>query len=138
MQLKDFYYNDKHEAGSQMQIKLPNGDDSGEWLQVRGPDCDEAIKAARAYNAAVRAIDVSLEDLAEACRAKEDFTEWNELRNYKLEEINRQLSVALVTGWSFDDAFSPEDFAELLHQYRGLAPQVATFHLKSRDTLNAK
>lgn len=138
MNLKDFYYADKHEAGSRMPIMLPSGEDSGEWLQVRGPDCDESIQAARAYSAALRAIDASLEELAEACEKKNNYTEWNEKRNYQLEDLNRQLAVNLVTGWSFDDTFSPEAFAELLRQYRGLAPQVAEHHTKSRDALNAK
>lgn len=138
MQLKDFYYADKHAVGSKMPILLPSGEDSGEWLQVRGPDCDESIRAARAYSAAVRAIDASLEELAEACKAKDDYTEWNEQRNYKLEDLNRQLAADLVIGWSFEDTFTPEALAELLRQYRGLAPQVATFHTKSRDALNAK
>lgn len=138
MQLKDFYYADKHAVGSKMPILLPSGEDSGEWLQVRGPDCDESIRAARAYSAVVRSIDASLEELAEACKAKDDYTEWNEQRNYKLEDLNRQLAADLVIGWSFEDTFTPEALAELLRQYRGLAPQVATFHTKSRDALNAK
>lgn len=138
MKLKDFYFADKHEAGSRMPIMLPNGEDSGEWLQVRGPDCDVSIEAGRAYTAAVRAVDASLEELEAACKAKDNYTEWNEKRNIQVESLNRDLAVELVTGWSFDEEFSREGFAELLRQYRGLAPQVATFHTRIREELNAK
>lgn len=138
MKLKDFYFADKHEAGSRMPILLPNGEDSGEWLQVRGPDCDASIEAGRAYKAAVRAVDASLEELEAACKAKGDYTEWNEERNIRVESLNRDLAAELVTGWSFDEKFSSKAFAELLRQYRRLALQVAEFHIQSRDELNAK
>lgn len=138
MNLKDFYFADKHEAGSRMPIKLPSGGDSGEWLQVRGPDCDAAIKAARAYVSALRAIDASLEELEAACKAKDNYTEWNEQRSIKVEDLNRQYASELVTGWSFDDAFSTEALAELLQQFRGLSLQVVEHHTKSKEALDAK
>jgi hypothetical protein len=88
MQLKDFYFADRHAVGSRMAIMLPDGTDSGEWLQVRGPDCDESVQAGRAYTAALRAIDAGLEDIEAECKAKEDYTVWNERRSYLIEDIN--------------------------------------------------
>lgn len=143
MRLEDFYFADKHEAGSRMPIMLPSGKDSGEWLQVRGPDCDEAIKAGRAYTMAIRELDDRLSALEAKCKAKDDYTEWNEQRGWAIEPLNKQLAVALVTGWSFDNDGVPQPFTAaafeaLLNQVRGLAEQVSAHHVKSRDELNAK
>lgn len=138
MNLKDFYFADKHAAGTRMPIMLPDGKDSGEWLQVRGPDCDESIQAGRAYAMAIQELDDSMAELEAKCRAKDDFTEWNTKRNWAVEPLNKQLAAALVTGWSITEPFSPEAFTELLRQFRGLAEQVSAHHVKSRDELNAK
>lgn len=142
MRLEDFYFADKHEAGTRMPIMLPSGEDSGEWLQVRGPDCDEAIKAGRAYTAAIRHLNDELAELEAKCKAKEDFSEYNDRHGWAVEDLNKQLALALVTGWSTskenDQPFSKEAFAALLNQFRGLAEQVSAHHVKSRATLNAK
>ena len=138
MKLKDFYFADRHETGSRMPILLPDGTDSGEWLQVRGPDCDEAIQAGRAYTLAIQALDDSLTDVEAKCKDKEDFTEWNVKRSWGVEPLNKQLAAALVTGWSMDETFTAAAFTELLDQFRGLAEQVSAHHIKSRDELNAK
>lgn len=144
MKLEDFYFADKHEAGSRMPIMLPNGEDSGEWLQVRGPDCDESISAGRAYTAAVRAVDNELEALEKACAAKENWAEYNDQRGYRVEDLNRQLAVKLVTGWSFThedgtpEPFTTEAFLKLLSKFRELTTQVNDHHIKSRAELNAK
>lgn len=138
MKLEDFYFADKHEAGLQMPILLPNKEDSGEWLQVRGPDCDASISAGRAYTAAIRAVDNELAELEKTCAAKENWAEYNDLRGYKVEDLNRQLAVKLVTGWSLDEPFSEEALASLLNQFRELATQINEFHTKIRAELNAK
>lgn len=138
MQLKDFYYADRHAEGTQMPIMLPSGEDSGEWLQVRGPDCDESIKSGRAYTAAIRRLNDSLSELEAKCKAKEDYSEYNDQHGYAVENLNKELAVDLVTGWSFDEPFTKEAFDTLLSQFRGLAEQVSAHHVKSRATLNAK
>lgn len=138
MKLEDFYFADKHEAGLQMPILLPNKEDSGEWLQVRGPDCDASIAAGRAYTAAIRAVDNELVELEKACAAKDNWAEYNDQRGYKVEDLNRQLAVKLVTGWSLDEPFSEEALAALLLQFRELATQINEFHTKIRAELNAK
>lgn len=138
MNLKDFYFADRHAEGSRMPIMLPNGEDSGEWLQVIGPDCDAAVQAGRAYTMAVQELDDSLADIEAKCKAKDDFSEWNVKRNWDVEPLNKQFAAALVTGWSMDEPFTAEAFSVLLDQFRGLAEQVSAHHIKSRDELNAK
>lgn len=138
MKLEDFYFADKHEAGLQMPILLPNKEDSGGWLQVRGPDCDASIAAGRAYTAAIRAVDNELAEVEKACAAKDNWAEYNDLRGYKVEYLNRQLAVKLVTGWSLDEPFSEDALASLLNQFRELATQINEFHTKIRAELNAK
>lgn len=138
--LRDFYFADKHEKGSRMAIMLPSGADSGEWLQVMGPDCDASIKAGRAYTSCYRAVMAEPEMVAldAECKAKDNWTEYNEIINWRTEELNKQLAAEIVTGWSFDEPFSKEALMELLNQYRGLAEAVAKHHADSRAELSAK
>lgn len=138
MKLSDFYFADKNEAGTLMPILLPSGEDSGEWLQVIGPDCDAAIKAGRAYTTAYRRLQDSLSALDAQCKEKGDWTEYNEQLNYGVEPLNIALAGELVTAWSFDDAFSKEAVVTLLKQYRGLAEAVAKHHAASREELAKK
>lgn len=138
MKLSDFYFADRHAAGTKMPILLPSGEDSGEWLQVMGPDCDAAIMAGRAYAAAYRAHQDELAPLEAKCKAKEDWTEYNEQINYRAEDLNKQLAEEIVIGWSFSDPFSKEALRELLVQYRGLAQAVGKHHAESRAVLSAK
>ena len=70
MKLSDFYFAEKHQKGTVMPIPLPNGKDSGEWLQVVGPDCDAAVRAGRAYTRAVYALKDSLSELDDQCKEK--------------------------------------------------------------------
>lgn len=138
MNLKDFYFADRHAEGSRMLILLPNGEDSGEWLQVIGPDCDIAVQAGRAYTAAIRKMDEDLLPLEKECESLGKYAKYNDQRGYFVEDLNTQLAQELVIGWSFDDEFSKEAFAELLKQYRGLAMAVTEHHIKSREQLSVK
>lgn len=138
MKLTDFYFADRHAEGTEMQILLPSGKESGEWLRVMGPDCDAAVQAGRAYTSAVRKLDDDLRPLEKECEAVENFAKYNDERSYRLEDLNTQLSAELVTGWSFDDEFSKEALLKLLSQYRGLAGAVVKHHVDSREELSAK
>lgn len=138
MKLTDFYYADRHSVGSRMAILLPSGEDSGEWLQVLGPDCNQSIKAGRAYTAAVRAIDESLVPLEKECEALGNYARYNDAREYQLEDISHQFAAEVVVGWSFDEEFTKEAFTTLLTQYRALAEAVVTYHLSSREALAVK
>lgn len=138
MKLSDFYFADRHAEGTRMSIMLPSGEDSGEWLQVIGPDCDAAIQAGRAYTAAVRKVDDDLLPLEKECEAIKNYAKYNDQRGYLIEDLNRQLAEKLVIGWSFTDPFTPENLAHLLRQYRGLAEAIAKHHTESREALSAK
>lgn len=138
MNLKDFYFADRHAEGSRMPILLPNGEESGEWLQVIGPDCDTAVQAGRAYTAAIRKLDEDLLPLEKECEALGNYAKYNDQRSYRVEDLNKQLAQELVIGWSFDDEFSKEALAELINQYRSLALAVAEHHTKSREQLSVK
>lgn len=138
MKLSDFYFADRHAEGTKMPILLPSGKESGEWLQVLGPDCDASIQAGRAYTAAVRKVDDDLRPLEKECEAIENYAKYNDERGYRLEELNKQLSAELVIGWSLDDEFTKEALLTLLSQYRGLAAAVAQHHVDSRKELSAK
>ncbi|ELT9219050.1 hypothetical protein SAY60_002877 [Salmonella enterica] len=138
MKLKDFYFADRHAEGSRMPILLPNGEDSGEWLQVIGPDCDAAVQAGRAYTAAIRRLDEELLPLEKECEALGNYAKYNDQRSYRVEDLNNQLAQELVIGWSMDDEFSKEALAKLIKQYRGLSMAVAEHHTKSREALSVK
>lgn len=138
MKLSDFYFKQKHESGTKMPILLPSGEDSGEWLQVLGPDCDESIKHGRAYTLAYRQVARELEELEAKCKEIEDFTEYNAVLSDRMIDLNIELALGVVTGWSFDEEFSQEALLGLLEQYSGLADAIAKHHADSRATLSAK
>lgn len=138
MELKDFYFEDKAQTGARMPILLPDGTDSGEWLNIVGPEADAAVKAGRAFLFAYRAKVAELEPLQKKCKKQEDFTEYNVLLNDACTELNRQLAAEIVNGWSFDEPFSKEALENLLKQYRTLGNQVADFNAKQRKQLQEK
>jgi hypothetical protein len=138
MELKDFFYADKHAAGTVMPIPLPSGEDSGEWLRVIGPACDEGVKAGRDYSRAYQAIREQLAPLDAKGKELNDWTEYNTEMNWKADELNDALALAVVTGWSMDDEFSKEALAELLKQFKGLGTVVAKHYHESRKSLAEK
>lgn len=138
MNLKDFFYADKHAAGTVMAIPLPSGADSGETLRVLGPACDAGVKAARDYARAYSAAKEELAQLEVKCAAKNDWTEYNTEMNWRADELNDILASAVVIGWSLDDEFSPAAVAELMQQYKGLSTYVAKHFHDSRKSLLEK
>lgn len=138
MKLSDFYFADRHASGVDMPILLPNGEPSGETLRVMGPDCDASIQAGRAYTAAIRQMDEGLAPLAKECEELDNWAKLNDQRGYLVENLNKQLAIELVTGWSMDDEFNKEALAELFRQYRGLSEEVLKFHASSRAILAEK
>lgn len=138
MNLKDFFYADKHAAGTVMAIPLPSGADSGETLRVLGPACDAGVKAARDYARAYSAAKEELAPLEVKCAAKNDWTEYNAELNWLADELNDALAAEIVIGWSLDDEFSKEAVAELMKQYKGLSTYVAQHFQDSRKSLLEK
>lgn len=139
LSLKDFYYADKHAEGSRMAIILPSGEDSSEWLTVRGPDCDESIQAQRAYSRALFALDESMLEMKVQSEASGNFFEYNVQQRDAIKELNIQLACEIVTDWSFDDKpYSKEALTELLHQCPMLTDQISDYHHASREKINQK
>lgn len=138
MELKDFFFADKHAAGTVMPIPLPNGEDSGEWLRVIGPACDDGVKAGRDYSRAYTAIREELAPLDTKCKEMNDWSSYNAEMNWKADELNDALAVATVIGWSFDEPFSKDALQKLLSEYKGLGTVVAKHFNDSRKSLAEK
>lgn len=138
MQLKDFFFADKHAAGTVMPIPLPNGEDSGEWLRVVGPASDVGVQAGRDYHRAYFAVKEELAPLDAECKEKNDWTRYNAEYNWRADELNDALAVAVVTGWSFDEPFSKDALQKLLNEYKGLGTIVAKHFNDSRKSLSEK
>lgn len=138
MELKDFFFADKHAAGTVMPIPLPNGEDSGEWLRVIGPACDDGVKAGRDYSRAYTAIREELAPLDARCKEMNDWSSYNAEMNWKADELNDALAVATVIGWSFDEPFSKDALKKLLNEYKGLGTVVAKHFNDSRKSLAEK
>jgi hypothetical protein len=132
MELRDFYFEDKAQVGEHMPILLPDGSDSGEWLNVISPSADAAVKAGRAFLFAYQAKAEELEQY------KEDKTKYAVLMGDACTDLNRQLAVEIVNGWSFTEPFTKEGFQELLSQYSALGNMVADFQSKQRRILQEK
>ena len=138
MKLSDFYFEEKALVGKKMPILLPNGEDSGEWLNVVNPDADAAVKAGRAFIIAYRRGLARFEELEKAAKETGDYTEYNMAVNELAEDLNRQLAAEVVNGWSFDEPFSKDAFNKLLDQFKALGTQVAAFHNAERKALQEK
>lgn len=138
MELKDFFFADKHAAGTVMPIPLPNGEDSGEWLRVIGPACDDGVKAGRDYSRAYTAIREELAPLDAKCKEMNDWSSYNAEMNWKADALNDALAVATVIGWSFDEPFSKDALQKLLNEYKGLGTMVAKHFNDSRKSLAEK
>jgi len=138
MTLADFAYADKQAAGTIMQIPLPSGDDSGEWLRVVGPYCDQGVTAARDYARAFTALRDEMAPLDAECAEKQDWTRYNTEMNWRTDELNDALAAAVVIGWSLDDEFTPGNLTELLKQYKGLSTYIAKHFQESRKALLEK
>lgn len=138
MELKDFFFADKHAAGTLMPIPLPNGEDSGEWLRVIGPASDDGVKAGREYHRAYFAVKEELAPLDAECKEKNDWTRYNAEYNWRADELNDALALAVVTEWSFDEPFSKEALRTLLTEYKGLGTVVAKHFNDSRKSLMEK
>lgn len=138
MELKDFFFADKHAAGTIMPIPLPNGEDSGEWLRVIGPACDDGVKAGRDYARAYTAIREELAPLDAKCKEMSYWSSYNAEMNWKADELNDALAVATVIGWSFDEPFSKDALQKLLNEYKGLGTVVAKHFNDSRKSLAEK
>lgn len=138
MKLSDFYFEDKAQIGNRMPILLPDGTDSGEWLNVIAPEADAAVKAGRAFLFAYRAKVAELKPLEAKAKKNKDFLEYNETINAACAGLNNELAAEVVNGWSFDEPFSKEALRELLNQYRTLGTAVSKFHNEQRQELEAK
>lgn len=138
MELKDFFFADKHAAGTVMPIPLPNGEDSGEWLRVIGPACDDGVKAGRDYSRAYTAVREELTPLDTKCKEINDWSSYNAEMNWKADELNDALAIATVIGWSFDEPFSKDALKKLLNEYKGLGTMVAKHFNDSRKSLAEK
>jgi hypothetical protein len=138
MKLSDFYYADRHAEGTVMPIPLPSGVDSGEWLRVLGPACDQAVKAGRTYARGYQLIREELAPLEASCAERRDWTRYNAEMNWLADELNDALALDIVIGWSMSDEFTREALAELLRQYKGLSTLIAKHHHESREALAGK
>ena len=138
MDLQDFFFSSKHAAGTVMPIPLPDGEDSGEWLRVIGPACDDGVNAGRNYSRAYNAILEELSSLDEQCKVKNNWTRYNAEMNWRADELNDVLAAAIVIDWSFDEPFTKERLANLLKEYKGLSTIIAKHFHDSRKSLQEK
>lgn len=138
MKLSDFYYEAEAEKGARMPIPLKDGTDSGEWLNVVSPEADVAVKAMRAFTLAYRAVLGKLKPLRDKCEEMKDFSEYNLKMEDAATDLNRQLAIELVNGWSLDDEFNKENLNTLLTQYKRLAELVVVFHNEQLRQLQEK
>lgn len=138
MELKNFFFADKHAAGTVMPIPLPSGTDSGEWLRVIGPACDEGVKAGRDYARAYQAIKDELSPIDKECETKKDWSRYNAEMNWRAEELNDVLAATVVIDWSFTEPFSKEALVALLQQYKGLSTLIAKHFHDSKAELAGK
>lgn len=138
LSLADFNFKGKHAAGVQMPILLPSGQDSGEWLTVRGPECDESQMAQREYTRLLFALEDELAPLKAESEVKQNFFDYNNKKSDATKELNAAFVCDVVVGWSLTEEFSKEELLNLLDGFPALMDQVSAFHGKLTTDLEAK
>jgi len=106
MKKEDFYTVPKANAGIKLPLLKEDGSDSGQWLLVRGTDSDAFRKS-------------SFESSQAVSKLPEDMDDWE--RSRAIDEVILNDLVALVAGWSFKEACTPDAVREFLQN----APQIA-------------
>ena len=131
MKLSDFYFEEKALAGKKMPILLPNGEDSGEWLNVVSPDADVAGKAGRAFIIAYRRGLARFEELEKAAKKSGDYTEYNLAVNELAEDLNRQLAAEVVNGFVVvcwpENTYLPPKFVFKASIRAPISPSISLF-----------
>jgi len=98
-------------TGVRVPIRLPNGDESDEWLNVLGIDSDQWREA---YAEAKRAA-ITIATLGKDENGKEA-PEARDVRRKALREEELKLDASLVSGWSFQEECTRETVIELLRE----------------------
>lgn len=112
MDMTAFYTRDKANAGATLPLSLPDGTKTDDYLIVRGVDSDHFRDAdAKAKREIVQAAAIK-DEAAKAAR---------------LREIQVDVLVALVAGWSLADEFTPGNVRALLSEAPQIADAVNTF-----------
>ena len=136
--LSDFNFRGKHSSGLKMPIKLPSGEDTGEWLNVRGPQCDESLQVSREYNRLLYALEDELKPLEDEAEAKGNFFEYNTAHQDAVKEMNIAYMMEIITGWSMDNEFNNDSLLEFLTGWPEIMDQVYEFHHSLKTDLEAK
>ena len=110
--LSDFMTKDKNETATKMAL-MYDGNDTGCYLMVKGIDA-KSIQRARIT------AQVGYADAAEKSETIKDKIERAEFERNEKEQIEIDLAVSLIDGWSFDD-YEPENVVKLFAQNQGLA-----------------
>ncbi len=111
MKPSDFFTRAKANEGERMQLSLPDGTATDEWLLIRGVDSDEFRTALDEFRRELLGV-ASIKDEAE--------------KTAKTEQARLQLNAALVIGWSFED-FSEDTLLEFLRESPYIAAEVDRF-----------
>ena len=104
--MSDFYTRSKANAGIKIDLSLPSGEATADFIIIRGVDSDE-----------FRATDTRARRNLLSIVSMEDDTAREEL----LRKSHLDIQVSLVIDWSFDDECTPENIRQLFVE----APQIA-------------
>lgn len=110
--LSDFMTKDKNETATEMKL-MYDGNDTGCYLMVKGIDA-KSIQRARIT------AQVGYADAAEKSELIKDKIDRAEFERNEKEQIEIELAVNLIDGWSFGD-YEPENVIKLFAQNQGLA-----------------
>jgi hypothetical protein len=116
-----FLTKSKAEKGLEMPVIMPDGEDSGATITVRGIDSD-TYRHGRAWRSRRSAEILALKKPEETPEE-----EWLNHLNDLNHEADIDLLATLVVTWSFPDEFTPEAVKTLLMESPFIANQVDAF-----------
>jgi hypothetical protein len=128
MKLAELYQQAVTAEAPKFEVLNSAGEKSGHHIFLKAHDDESATKAVFRYQRVVSSFDERFKsenaELYSECEACKNFNEYNYLYNKELVEIDKALARELVTGWDFDDEFSPEALDAIIEAFDGLAKQI--------------
>lgn len=149
MSPEDFYTKPACNTPQRLKLYLPDGADTGEWIEVYGIDSDAYEAAMAETQQQLLAIDITCNvhkaRALDSGNTTEDFektidelTRISEDRQAVLTDRQLETKAAMVAGWSFDKEFSKKHVVELLKNCPQIAQNLDVFISNRMNFLKKK
>ncbi|GAA4652083.1 hypothetical protein GCM10023116_43670 [Kistimonas scapharcae] len=149
MKPEDFYTKPAHNEGRRLPLFLPDGTDSGEWLEVVGIDSDAFQAAMTETRRQLLASDIAIStakakalesgnEPADLDRITADIRRLSEDRQAVMTEREAATKAAYIKDWSFDKPCTQENALEFIINAPPVADQIDQYCSNRMNFLKKK